>query len=233
VRFQDAAPDARAIVYSGIQADPLVRRAAELLADASPAQRVLARAAMNGETVEPGAWEAMFPTLFGGTTEPPVREQSRAILEAALAVADRGEAARSQFRGAIVESITERLLARRAGPAAVRRERRILFDGVRAEIHPYDVTVEGDAPEAYDCKWGARGINPEVILQLGAAREHAAAEGVDLAVALVVFDAHRSALVRLARLTGSTAGIGLVAIETLRSLSRARPTPAGVAGTGR
>ena len=26
--------------------------------------------------------------------------------------------------------------------AVVRRERRVLFDGVRAEIHPYDVTVE-------------------------------------------------------------------------------------------
>ena len=34
----------------------------------------------------------------------------------------------------------ERLVALRTGP--VRRERRILFDGVRSEIHPYDVTVE-------------------------------------------------------------------------------------------
>jgi hypothetical protein len=233
VRFQDAAPDARAIVYAGIQADPLVRRAAEMLADASPAQRVLARAAMNGETTDPAAWEKMFPGLFGPGAEPAARERSRAILDAALAVADRGEAARSQFRGAIVESVTERLLARRADPATVRRERRILFDGVRAEIHPYDVTVESATPEAYDCKWGARGINPEVLLQLGSAGANAASEGIDLAVALVVFDAHRSALVRLARFPGSIAGIGLVSIETLRSLSRARPSPAATGGPGR
>ena len=44
VRFQDAAQDARAVVYAGIQADPLVARAATLLADATVAQRVLARA---------------------------------------------------------------------------------------------------------------------------------------------------------------------------------------------
>ena len=54
VRFQDAARDGRAIVYAGIQADPLVKRTATLLADATPAQRVLARAAMNGETTDVG-----------------------------------------------------------------------------------------------------------------------------------------------------------------------------------
>ncbi len=54
MRFQDAAPDARAVVYAGIQADPIVARAASLLADADPAQRVLARAVMNGETTDPG-----------------------------------------------------------------------------------------------------------------------------------------------------------------------------------
>ena len=36
MRFQDAARDGRAIVYAGIQADPLVKRAATLLADATP-----------------------------------------------------------------------------------------------------------------------------------------------------------------------------------------------------
>ena len=30
MRFQDAAPDARAVVYAGIQADPLVKRVADL-----------------------------------------------------------------------------------------------------------------------------------------------------------------------------------------------------------
>lgn len=224
MRFQDAALDARAVVYAAIQADPLVAETAALLADANPAQRVLARAVMNGESTAAEAWRSMFPTLFAEAPDPSQRERSEAILAASLRVANRGEAVRSQFRGAIVESLTERLLARRAG-SHVRRERRILFDGVRAEIHPYDVTVESASPEAFDCKWGARGINDEVLLQLAGARTNAAAEGVDLAVALVVFDAHRSCLVRLARQRGAAGMTGLVALETLRGLARARPLP--------
>ena len=114
----------------------------------------------------------MFPTLFGpGVAAGPERTGSEAILAASLAVAERGEQVRSQFRGAIVEELTAILLARRTGDAAIRRERRILFDGVRAEIHPYDVTVEREgATEAYDCKWGARGINDDVLHQLDDAR---------------------------------------------------------------
>lgn len=222
MRFQDAAPDARAIVYQHIQADPLVERAATLLADATTTERLLARAAMNGERTEPGVWRAMFPTLFGAGTEPEVRQRAEAILEVSLAVADRGEQARSQFRGAIVEALTERLLRRRSD--AVRRERRILFDGVAAEIHPYDVTVEADGgAEAYDCKWGARGINGEVLLQLDQARSHAAGDGVPLAVALVVFDALRSCLVRLARETSPAAETRLTTLETIGELSRRVP----------
>ena len=138
MRFQDAARDARAVVYAGIQADPSVGRAAGLLADATLAERVLARAVMNGESTDPDRWRAMFPTLFGSSAEADAGEATRseAILEASLAVADRGEQVRSQVRGALVEELTARLLARRTGPDAVRRERRILFDGVRAEIHP-------------------------------------------------------------------------------------------------
>ena len=65
MRFQDAARDGRAVVYAGIQADPLVKRAATLLADATAPQRVLARAVMNGETTAVDGWLAMFPSLFG------------------------------------------------------------------------------------------------------------------------------------------------------------------------
>src|SRR5882672_10095430 len=139
MRFQDASPDARAVVYAGIQADPLVARAATLLADASLDERVLARAAMNGMSTDPVAWRSMFPRLFGPSSPPgPDRDRAAAVLEVALAVAERGEQVRSQVRGAIVEALTELLVRRRApiaasGPA-VRRERRILFDGVRAEI---------------------------------------------------------------------------------------------------
>jgi len=226
VRFQDAAKDARAVVYAGVQADPLVARAATLLADASPAQRVLARAVMNGETTAAEPWRAMFPTLFGSAAPAegsPERDRSEAILDASLGVAARGDQVRSQFRGAIVEAVTELLLARRVGTGAIRRERRILFDGVPAEIHPYDVTVETPgAGEAYDCKWGARGISADVLHQLDDARAHAAAEGERLLPVLVVFDARRSCEVRLARQTAPRTGTRLVTIETLDRLAGRR-----------
>jgi hypothetical protein len=218
VRFQDAAPDARAIVYAGIQADPLVGRLAELLGGASTAQLVLARAVMNGETTDPDTWRSMVPACFPD-------ERSEAILTASLQVAERGEQVRSQFRGAIVEALTERLLRGRAPSAnAVRRERRILFDGVRAEIHPYDVTVElpGDA-EAYDCKWGARGINADVLHQLDDARLHAAGEDERLLVGLIVFDTRLACLVRLEQMTAPHEATRLVTIESLAGLARGRP----------
>jgi hypothetical protein len=226
MRFQDAAKDARAVVYAGIQADPLVARAAEALADASPGQRLLARAVMNGESSDPEAWRAMFPRLFAATTDPNERACSEAVLALSLEVAARGEQVRSQFRGAIVEAMAGVLLARRVPLPSLHRERRILFDGTRAEIHPYDVTVElPERAEAYDCKWGARGIGPDVLLQLDAARSHAEAEGSRLLVALVVFDARRSCRVRLARQTAPLAGVRLVTLESLDALGRAK-TPA-------
>jgi hypothetical protein len=220
MRFQDAARDGRAVVYATIQADPLVARAAELLSGASLAERILARAVMNGESSDPDRWHRMFPTLFGpGAAVDGGRAE--AILAAALAVADRGEQVRNQVRGAIVEELTARLLARRAPAAAVRRERRILFDGVPAEIHPYDVTVEvAGSAEAFDCKWGARGINADVLHQLDDARTHAVDEEEQLQVALVVFDAERSCRVRLEAQTAPHAQTGLVALEQLDALAR-------------
>ena len=216
MRFQDAARDARTVVYAGIQADPLVARMATLLAGATTSQRVLARAVMNGESTDPAQWRGMFPTLFGGAE----RDGSEAILGAALEVADRGEQVRSQVRGAVVEALTETLLARRVGRDGVRRERRILFDGVAAEVHPYDVTVERPgAAEAYDCKWGARGINADVLYQLDDARTHAADEEERLAVGLVVFDAERSCRVRLERQTAPYDGTTLFALDGLDDLA--------------
>ena len=224
MRFQDAAPDARAVVYAGIQAEPVVARAATLLADASYEQRLLARAVMNGETTDAAPWRMTFPTLFDRDVAADELGRSEAILAVSLEVAERGEQVRSQVRGAIVETLTALLLQRRAGDAAVRRERRLLFDGVRAEIHPYDVTVERPgAAEAYDCKWGARGIGPDVLHQLDDARGHAVDEDEALQVALVVFDARRSCEVRLDRQTAPTSGIGLATIETLDELAAAPP----------
>lgn len=226
MRFQDAAPDARAVVYAAIQAELVVARAASLLADASYEQRLLARAVMNGETTDAAGWRLTFPTLFDPEIEADELGRAEAILAVSLEVAERGEQVRSQVRGAIVESLTALLLQRRSGDAAVRRERRLLFDGVRAEIHPYDVTVERDgAAEAYDCKWGARGIGPDVLHQLDDARGHALDEDESLRVALVVFDARRSCQVRLDRETAPTSGIGLATIETLDELASAPPRP--------
>ena len=227
MRFGDARPDGRAVVYAQIQADPLVARAAGLLAEATTTQRVLARAAMNGESLDPADWRTMFPTLFGDGAAgvgDPVRDRSEAILAMSLEVADRGDQVRSQLRGAIVESLTERLLGARTGP--VRRERRILFDGVPAEIHPYDVTVEHEtSPEAWDCKWGARGIKADVLHQLDDARRNATAEEGRLLAGLVVFDARRSCEVRLIREHGPVAleGIRLIALESLDRLAGRKP----------
>jgi hypothetical protein len=167
----------------------------------------------------------MFPTLFGPSATGDAADQARSasILDVSLAVADRGEQVRSQVRGAIVEELTARLLARRVGTAAVHRERRILFDGVRSEIHPYDVTVEREgSAEAYDCKWGARGINADVLHQLDDARTHAADEDERLRVALVILDARRSCEVRLSRQTAPYDATGLITLETLDELSSAR-----------
>ena len=223
MRFQDAARDGRAVVYAGIQADPLVARAADLLAHATQPTRIMARAVMNGESTDPTVWTAMFPTLFGPDVAGEERARAEAVLAVALEVAGRGEAVRSQFRGAIVEELTARLLARRDAPGAIRRERRILFDGVRSEIHPYDVTVERDgSAEAYDCKWGARGISDDVLHQLDDARGHAVDEDVELRVALVVFDAARSCEVRLSRSTAPRDGTSVVSLETLDDLATAR-----------
>ena len=224
MRFQDGAPDARHVVYAGIQADPLVDRVARLLADASYPQRLLARAVMNGESAEPPTWQAMFPTVLG--SDAPDRDRAEAILAGALEVAAKGEEARSQFRGAIVEALAEILVARRAGTAPVRRERRILFDGVRSEIHPYDLTVEAPGrEEAWDCKWGARGINADVLNQLDDARRHAAAEERRLRAGLIVFDLRTSCAVRLAEQTAPKVGTIVVTIESLDALAGVKAAP--------
>jgi hypothetical protein len=230
MRFQDAARDGRTVVYAAIQAESVVADAATLLVGAGTAERVLARAVMNGERTDPAAWRRMFPGLFGDGVPAAERARAEAVLAVSLKVADRGEQVRSQVRGAIVEALTERLIGRR-GPTvagAVRRERRILFDGVPAEIHPYDVTVEADGrAEAWDCKWGARGIGADVLHQLDDAQVHALEEDEQLAIGLVVFDAELSCRVRLDRQTAPHDRVRLIAIEVLDSLAESENTVQG------
>ncbi len=225
MRFQDAARDARTVVYAGIQADPLVSRLAALVVDATYPQRLMARAVMNGESDDPATWRAIFPTVFG--PDAPDRERAEAILAASLEVAARGEQVRSQVRGAFVEELAQQLVRRRVGPAAglaVRRERRILFDGIAAEIHPYDLTVETAGRfEAWDCKWGARGINADVLNQLDDARRHAADEEAPLRVGLVVYDLRTSCAVRLAQQSAPKQGTVVVTLEALDALAGRKP----------
>jgi hypothetical protein len=224
MRFQDAARDARAVVYAGIQADPLVARLAALAADATYGQRLMARAVMNGESTDPETWRVIFPTVLGAGA--PDLERAEAMLAASLEVAERGEQVRSQFRGAFVESLTQVLVSRRSGAAAVRRERRVLFDGVASEIHPYDLTVEtAGREEVWDCKWGARGINADVLNQIDDARRHAAAEEHALRVGLVVFDVRTSCAVRLSQQTAPRQGTTVVTLETLDALAGRKAKP--------
>ena len=224
MRFQDAARDARAIVYAGIQADPLVSRLAGLAADATYGQRLMTRAVMNGESTDPTTWRVIFPTVFGPASPDP--ERAEALLAASLEVAERGEQVRSQFRGAFVESLSQVLVARRTGDAAVRRERRVLFDGVASEVHPYDLTVEtAGREEAWDCKWGARGINADVLNQLDDARRHAAGKERSLRVGLIVYDVRISCAVRLSQQTAPRQGTAVVTLETLDALAGRKVTP--------
>lgn len=223
MRFQQAARDGRAIVYAQIQAEPVVARAAELLATASMGELVLARAVMNGESSDAATWRRMFPTLFAMTVAEPRRIRSEMVLAVSLEVAERGDQVRNQLRGAIVEALAGLLLCAAVPAAAVRRERRVLFDGVPAEIHPYDVTVEiPGAAEAWDCKWSARGIGEDVLHQLDDARRHAADEDERLAVGLVVLDADRSCRARLEGLRAPSAEISLVTMGTLAQLAAPR-----------
>ena len=225
MRFQDAARDARTVVYAGIQADPLVARLAQLTADASYGQRLLARAVMNGESTDPATWRTIFPSVLGPGA--PDRERAEALLAAGREVAERGEQARSQFRGAFVEALAQVLVGRRTGAAAVRRERRVLFDGVASEIHPYDLTVEAPGrEEAWDCKWGARGINADVLNQLDDARRHASEEERALRVGLIVFDVRASCAVRLSQQTAPRQGTAVVTLETLDALAGRKAAPA-------
>ena len=231
MHFQDPAKDARTVVYAGIQADPLVARAAAALCDAPVAVRLMARAVMNGESDDEATWRTIFPSLLGPSADPGVRAAAEAVLGPALEIAAKGTSVRDQYRGAVVEELTARLLARRT--PAVRRERRVLFDGVPAEIHPYDVTVEDDArPEVYDCKWGARGINDDVLHQLDDARRHAADDAIRLPVTLVILDTARSCAVRLDRTYAPRDGTAVVTLETIDGIAARAPEPGGPPAAG-
>ena len=83
------------------------------------------------------------------------------------------------------------------------------------------MTVErAGSAEAYDCKWGARGIGADVLNQLDDARAHAADEEEALERrARRLRWRHSPARSGSARQTAPTAGIDLVSLESLDVLS--------------
>ena len=115
----------------------------------------------------------MFPSLFGDVRAWAGRCRSRPL---------RGDPRRVAARSPTAASSPGASSAARSwrpspsgssppGPPRCAASAAILFDGRPAEIHPYDVTVEReDAAEAWDCKWGARGIKADVLHQLDDAR---------------------------------------------------------------
>jgi len=170
ISFSDAPRDGRAVVYSGIQADPILRPLAVAIANATPAERLIARAVMNDPEPTTAEAAALFAAL------PSHRTTTDPLVVGALAIGGKAQASNAQYRGAVVEATTAEMLRRRPVLAndadrLVRRERRFAIDGVSADPHPFDVTVEaGPAPELWDCKWGARGIDASLLAELEDAR---------------------------------------------------------------
>ena len=112
VEVPDAARDGRAVVYAAIQAEPLVARAATLLADA--AARPAGHRAGRDERRDrrPRGLASDVPHALGPVAAAGLAA-AEAILAVSLEVAAHGDQVRNQVRGAIVEELTARLLARR------------------------------------------------------------------------------------------------------------------------
>ena len=174
MRFQDAA----AVTYAAIQADPVVGAAASLLADANATQRLLAARGHERRDARPGWLADDVPGAL--RTGRAVRTRALGGHPGRLATIadDRGDQARNQLRGALVESLTAGAGAA-VGAGAVRRERRILFDGVPAE----DVTRRRHRRAGRCCRSPLQVVHD----QLDDARANAEAEGERLRVTLVVF----------------------------------------------
>ena len=144
---QDARPDGRAVVYAGIQADPLVARTADLLADATATPNgVLARAVMNGDVARTRPCGGRCSRRCSGR-----RRRRRRPGRAPVRGDPRGVARGGRSRRAGAQPVPRRdrgvthRAARRAGaPARSAASGGSCSTACPAEIHPYDVTVEPD-----------------------------------------------------------------------------------------
>ena len=219
ISFTDAPRDGRAVVYAGIQADPLLKPLAVAIAGAKPAERLAARAIMNDPAPDAATAAAYFGVLA------PQRGSSDPLIVGSLQVGDKAPQSNAQFRGAIVEAVTAELLRRRPALARdaerlVRRERRFAVDGVSADPHPFDVSVEaGPTPELWDCKWGARGIDASLLAELEDARIRAAGSGVRIGIGLVLFDSAPVVAARLEIVRGPREKTRIITLESLGRLA--------------
>ncbi len=219
IAFTDAPRDGRAIVYSGIQADPILKPLAQAIAAAAPPDRLFARALM-GDPEPNAATAAAFFSLL-----PTRRGPNDALVIGALAIGGKAAQSNAQYRGAIVEATTAELLKRRAALSRepermVRRERRFAVDGASADPHPFDVTVEtGPIPELWDCKWGARGIDDSLLAELEDARIRAAGVGVRIAIGVVAFDTAATVAARMSILHGPREQTRIITLDTLARLA--------------
>jgi hypothetical protein len=219
IAFTDAPRDGRAVVYSGIQADPILKPLAQAIAAASPADRLIARALM-GDPEPDHATAAAYAALL-----PSQRGPSDPLIVGALAIGGKAAQSNAQYRGAIVEATTAEILKRRPTLAReaermVRRERRFSVDGASADPHPFDVTVEaGPVPELWDCKWGARGLDDSLLAELEDARIRAAGVGVRIAIGIVAFDSAATVAARLSILRGPREQTRMITLDTLNRLA--------------
>lgn len=219
IAFDDAPRDGRAVVYAGIQADPILKPLAHAIAAAAPADRLVARALMGDPDPDAETAAAYFGLL------PSRRGASDALVVGSLAIGGKAAQSNAQYRGAIVEATTAELLRRRAALSRepermVRRERRFAVDGASADPHPFDVTVEvGPTPELWDCKWGARGIDDSLLAELEDARIRAAGAGVRIAIGIVAFDTAATVAARLGVLRGPREQTRIITLDTLSRLA--------------
>jgi hypothetical protein len=219
ISFSDAPRDGRAVVYSGIQADPILRPLAVAIANATPAERLVARAVMNDPEPTIAETVALFAAL------PSHRTTTDPLVVGALAIGGKAQASNAQYRGAVVEATTAEMLRRRPMLAndadrLVRRERRFAIDGVSADPHPFDVTVEaGPIPELWDCKWGARGIDASLLAELEDARIRAAGSSARIAIGVVAFDTAAIVAARLSIVRAPREKTRFITLETLGRLA--------------
>ena len=223
MRFADPRPDGRAIVYATIQADPLVARAAELLGDASYAQRLLARAAMNGASLEPDTWRAMFPTLFGPRATRRAHPRACAPRRSSRCPSTWPTAASRCAASSVARSsrpsrngcspLVPGPCAGSGGSCSTASPRRSIRTISRSSPRP------GQKPGTAN---GARAASrPMSCTSSTTPAGTRTREGGRLLAGLIVFDARRSCEVRLVRERGPVAAdrIRLVALESLDRLA--------------